>query len=85
MRTLAVLARLLPTLAALVWSGSLLLDALRRWRFERVCEMTCGPFWEPELIGPLRTQMDWHTPLVLAFLPILLLVGLRVWRRARGG
>jgi hypothetical protein len=49
-----------------------LLEALQRWRFERICSMTCGPFWEAELIGQLRAAMDWQTPLALAALPLAL-------------
>lgn len=84
MRLLAS-ARPLPKLAILVWSGAFVCEALRRWRFDRICDMSCGPFWEPELIGPLRAQMDWQTPLVLACLPLVILVVVRTWRCARSG
>ena len=64
-----------------IWSGWFLWSAFGRWRFERVCSMTCGPFWEAELIGQLRAAMDWQRPLLLAALP---LAALAVWWLARG-
>jgi hypothetical protein len=66
------LVPLLMFLASVGWSVFLLLEALQRWRFERICSMTCGPFWDAELIGQLRAEMDWQTPLALAALPLAL-------------
>lgn len=66
------LARLLLPLLAAGWSGVFVLEALQRWWFERICAMSCGPFWEVDTVELIRSAMDWHTPLALAALPLAL-------------
>jgi hypothetical protein len=66
------LVPLLMFLACVGWTGFFLLEALQRWRFERICIMTCGPYWPVELVESLRAAMDWQTPLALATLPLAL-------------
>lgn len=75
------LTRLVLPLLAAGWSGVFLLEALDRWRFERICAMTCGPFWEVGTVELIKDAMDWHTPLTLAALP-LALWGARLAARA---
>ena len=78
-------ARMFVLLAASVgWSGVFLLEALDRWRFERICAMTCGPFWEVGTVELIKGAMDWHTPLTLAALP-LALWGVWLLQCRRGG
>lgn len=62
------------------WCAAFALEALQRWRFERLCAMVCGPFWEPALVEPLRRAMDWRSPLALAALPLVVLAVLHGWR-----
>ena len=83
-KTMRVLHGLL-VLAAFAWSAWFLSVALDRWRFEAMCVMTCGPFWEAELIGQLRAEMDWQTPLLLALLPVGLLLGCWIASRLSTG
>ena len=73
--------RAVPYLAAVGWSGLHLTETLQRWRFARICEMSCGPYWPAELVGQLRAAMDWQTPLALAGVPAVLAAVVWVWRR----
>lgn len=57
----------------LVWSGWFLAAAYKRWSWEHVCSMVCGPFIPVELVADYRRSTDWHTPLSLALLPLALL------------
>lgn len=66
------------------WSGVFLMEALDRWRFERICAMTYGPFWEVGTVELIKSAMNWHTPLTLAALP-LVLWGAWSLRCGRGG
>jgi hypothetical protein len=78
------LTRLVLPLLATGWSGVFLFEALHRWRFERICAMTCGPFWDAGTVEVIRAAMDWHTPLALAALPLALwgaLQAARAWAR----
>jgi hypothetical protein len=68
-------------LAVVGWSGLQLIEALQRWRFARICAMSCGPYWPAELVGQLRAAMDWQTPLALAGVPAVLAAVAWVWRR----
>jgi hypothetical protein len=70
-------------LAAIGWSGIQLFEALQRWSFARICVKTCGPYWPAELVGQLRAEMDWQSPLVLATVPLLLGAVAWLWRRLR--
>jgi len=72
MRHPALARLLLLPLLAVGWSGVFLVEALQRWRFERICAMSCGPFWEAGTVELIRSAMDWHTPLALAALPLAL-------------
>lgn len=83
-RWLALARRLLLPLLSIGWSGMFLLEALQRWRFERICAMTCGPFWEVGTVEMIRAAMDWHTPLALAALPLAVMCGWRLLSRGGG-
>jgi hypothetical protein len=73
----------LLTLTALAWSGWFLSIALDRWRFEAMCVMACGPFWEAETVDLIRRSMDWQTPLGAAIVPLALLTLPRLFRLSK--
>lgn len=79
------LARLVLPLLVAGCSGVFLLEALDRWRFARICALTCGPFWEVGTVELIRSAMDWHTPLTLEALPPVLVLMCAKWLRRRGG
>lgn len=77
-------AFLLVLAVATGWSIVFVIEALQRWRFERICAMACGPFWEVGTVELIRHAMDWQTPLALAALPLALWGAMSLWRRCKG-
>lgn len=68
---------------SLGWSFHWLALSFKRWRLEAVCAYSCPPLMPADMVESYRRAFDWHTPMVWAALPLVVLPAVWLLRRRR--